>query len=71
MGEYDESPEHMAEQIKEWAQSGFLNIVGGCCGTRPAHIRAIADAVADCAPRKIPEIEPHMRLSGLEPFKVI
>lgn len=71
MGEYDESPDHMAEQIKEWAQSGFLNIVGGCCGTRPDHIRAIADAVADCAPRKIPEIEPHMRLSGLEPFKVI
>lgn len=71
MGEYDESPEHMAKQIKEWAKSGFLNIVGGCCGTRPDHIRAIADAVAGCAPRKIPEIEPHMRLSGLEPFKVI
>lgn len=71
MGEYDESPDHMAEQIKEWAQSGFLNIVGGCCGTRPDHIRAIAAAVADCEPRKIPEIPPHMRLSGLEPFKVI
>jgi len=71
MGEYDESPEEMTIQIKEWATSGFLNIVGGCCGTRPDHIRAIAEGVAGIAPRKIPEIEPHIRLSGLEPFKVI
>lgn len=71
MGEYDESPEEMAAQIKEWAESGFLNIVGGCCGTRPDHIRAISMAVENCAPRKVPVIEPHMRLSGLEPFKVI
>jgi len=71
MGEYDESPEHMAMQIKEWAESGFLNIVGGCCGTRPDHIRAISNAIENCEPRKIPKIDPHMRLSGLEPFKVI
>ena len=71
MGEYDESPEEMTTQLKEWATSGFLNIVGGCCGTRPDHIRAIAQGIAGIAPREIPEIEPHMRLSGLEPFKVI
>ncbi|MBL4602465.1 MAG: homocysteine S-methyltransferase family protein [Emcibacteraceae bacterium] len=71
MGEYDESPEEMTTQLKEWATSGFLNIVGGCCGTRPDHIRAIAQGIAGIAPRKVPEIEPHMRLSGLEPFKVI
>jgi len=71
MGEYDESPEHMATQLQEWATSGLLNIVGGCCGTEPAHIKAIADAVRGLAPRVIPEIAPHMRLSGLEPFEVI
>jgi 5-methyltetrahydrofolate--homocysteine methyltransferase len=71
MGEYDETPEEMKAQLQEWASSGFLNIVGGCCGTRPDHIRAIAQGVAGIAPRKIPEIEPHMRLSGLEPFMVI
>lgn len=71
MGEYDESPEEMTAHITEWAQSGFLNIVGGCCGTRPDHIRAIAKGVANISPRKIPEIPPQMRLSGLEPFKVI
>jgi len=71
MGEYDESPEEMTAQIKEWAESGFLNIVGGCCGTRPDHIRAIAEGVSNISPRKIPEIPPQMRLSGLEPFKVI
>ncbi len=71
MGEYDESPEHMAIQLQEWATSGLLNIVGGCCGTEPTHIKAIADAVRGLAPRVIPEIAPHMRLSGLEPFEVI
>jgi len=69
-GEYDESPEEMAKQITEWAQSGFLNIIGGCCGTTPGHIKAIADAVSECAPRKIPEIEIKCRLSGLEPFNI-
>lgn len=69
-GEYDESPEAMAAQIKEWAQSGFLNIVGGCCGTSPAHIKAIAEAVAEQAPRVIPENKHYCRLSGLEPFTI-
>ncbi|WFE92065.1 methionine synthase [Roseibium porphyridii] len=69
-GEYDESPEHMAGLIEEFASAGLVNLVGGCCGTTPAHIRAIAEAVADKAPRAIPEIDRHMRLSGLEPFVV-
>ncbi|MCV0428253.1 MAG: homocysteine S-methyltransferase family protein, partial [Roseibium sp.] len=69
-GEYDESPEHMAGLIEEFASAGLVNVVGGCCGTTPAHIRAIAEAVADKKPREIPEIERHMRLSGLEPFVV-
>ena len=69
-GEYDESPEVMAEQIKEWAQSGFLNIIGGCCGTSPAHIKAIAEAVADSKPRVPVEDNHTCRLSGLEPFTI-
>jgi 5-methyltetrahydrofolate--homocysteine methyltransferase len=67
---YDDTPENMAGQIKEWAQSGFLNIVGGCCGTSPAFIKAIAEAVKDIAPRKIPSNPVECRLSGLEPFNV-
>ncbi len=69
-GEYDESPDYMAGLIKEFAESGLVNIVGGCCGTTPAHIRAIAAAVADVAPRQIPEIEKFCRLSGLEPLTI-
>ncbi|WP_298965483.1 methionine synthase [uncultured Roseibium sp.] len=69
-GEYDESPEHMAGLIEEFASAGLVNLVGGCCGTTPAHIRAIAEAVANKAPRAIPDIDRHMRLSGLEPFVV-
>lgn len=65
-GGYDLNPEDMAEQIQEWATSGFLNIVGGCCGTSPDHIRAIAKAVEAVAPRILPTIEPMLRLSGLE-----
>jgi 5-methyltetrahydrofolate--homocysteine methyltransferase len=67
-GLYDESPEYMAELLAEFASAGLVNIVGGCCGTTPAHIRAIADAVKDKPPRKIPDIAPLLRLSGLEPF---
>jgi 5-methyltetrahydrofolate--homocysteine methyltransferase len=67
-GEYDESPEHMASLIEEFASAGLVNMVGGCCGTTPAHIRAIAEAVKDKAPREIPTVERYMRLSGLEPF---
>jgi 5-methyltetrahydrofolate--homocysteine methyltransferase len=68
MGEYDEGPEEMAAKIEVWARDGLLNIVGGCCGTTPEHIRAIAEAVTPHAPRRVPEITPAMRLSGLEPF---
>ncbi|MBL4801056.1 MAG: homocysteine S-methyltransferase family protein, partial [Emcibacter sp.] len=71
MGEYEESPEEMSAQLKEWASSGLLNIVGGCCGTEPGHIKAIAEAVSGISPRAIPEPDRHMRLSGLEPFEVI
>ncbi|MCG2635134.1 MAG: methionine synthase [Gammaproteobacteria bacterium] len=69
-GEYDDSPEQMAEQIGEWAESGLINIVGGCCGTTPAHIQAIATRLAGHPPRSIPQPEPACRLSGLEPFSI-
>jgi len=69
-GGYDDTPEFMAGQIREWAQSGFLNIVGGCCGTTPAHIQAIAAAVGDVRPRAIPRIEPQCRLAGDEPLNI-
>jgi 5-methyltetrahydrofolate--homocysteine methyltransferase len=68
-GEYDESPEAMATMLGEFARSGLVNVVGGCCGTTPDHIRAIAAAVEGVAPRKIPDVAPRMRLSGLEPFE--
>ncbi|MGF1511800.1 MAG: methionine synthase [Myxococcota bacterium] len=67
-GEYDQTPAQMAEHIEDFAESGFLNIVGGCCGTTPQHIKAIADTVAGRPVRPIPRLEPIMRLSGLEPF---
>ncbi|MEQ1838156.1 MAG: homocysteine S-methyltransferase family protein, partial [Candidatus Nitrotoga sp.] len=67
---YDESPAYTASVIKEFATSGFLNIAGGCCGTTPAHIKAIADALHDIAPRKIPALPKMCRLSGLEPFNI-
>ncbi len=69
-GEYDLDPEPMAEHIKEWAESGFLNIVGGCCGTTPDHIRVMAEVVKGLAPRKIPDLPIVQRLSGLEPFGI-
>lgn len=69
-GEYDLEAEPMADHIKEWAESGFLNIVGGCCGTTPAHIAAMAEVVKNIKPRTIPEIPVHQRLSGLEPFNI-
>ncbi len=69
-GGYDESPQSMTDHIGEWAQSGLLNIVGGCCGTTPAHIRAFAKAVEGLSPRKAPQLTPAMRLSGLEPFSL-
>ncbi len=67
---YDDTPENMSGHIKEWAESGFLNIIGGCCGTSPDFIKSIADTVREIAPRKIPNIEPQCRLSGLEAFNI-
>lgn len=69
-GEYDLSPEDMAEHIGEWAQAGFLNLVGGCCGTTPAHIAAMAKVVEGVTPRALPEIRVECRLSGLEPLSI-
>jgi len=67
---YDDTPENMAGFIKEWAESGFLNIIGGCCGTSPAFIKAIADCVEGIAPRQTPTNPVKSRLSGLEPFNI-
>lgn len=69
-GEYDQTAEEMAEIVEEFAASGFVNIIGGCCGTTPGHIAAIAQAVAKHPPRQIPDIDPACRLSGLEPFNI-
>lgn len=69
-GEYDQSADEMAAIVEDFAASGFVNIIGGCCGTTPAHIAAIAAVVARHAPRAIPAIEPACRLSGLEPFNI-
>jgi 5-methyltetrahydrofolate--homocysteine methyltransferase len=67
-GGYDETPESMARQIEQFAKGGLLNIVGGCCGSTPDHIRAIAETVGRYRPRVIPQIETRLRLAGLEPF---
>jgi len=69
-GEYDETPEAMAVIIKEFAESGLVNLVGGCCGTTPDHIKAIAEAVAGVEPRKIPKLDSLTKLSGLEPVTI-
>ena len=65
---FPETPASLAPQLREWADLGWLNIVGGCCGTMPAHIKAIADTVRGVAPRKIPAIVPQLRLGGMEAF---
>src|SRR6185436_18148239 len=65
-GEYDETPEHMSHDMHDFIKSGFVNIVGGCCGTTPDHIRHIAEDARKAKPRVIPKIEPYLRLSGLE-----
>jgi len=69
-GGYDETAEMLADEIESWAKTGIVNIVGGCCGTSPEHIAAIAERVAAVNPRKVPKIEKKLRLSGLEPFNV-
>ncbi len=70
-GEYDDTPEHMASILSDFVSEGWLNIIGGCCGTSPDHLKEIAEQVKQHSPRKIPEIPVSMRLSGLEPFKII
>lgn len=69
-GEYDQTPDEMATILKEFASAGLVNILGGCCGTTPEHIAAIADAVADMAPRQLPQPDRAMVLTGLEPLRV-
>jgi 5-methyltetrahydrofolate--homocysteine methyltransferase len=69
-GEYDETPEQIAAELGDWAANGFLNIVGGCCGTTPDHIRAIVEAVSQHPPREVPVIETQCRLAGLEPCNI-
>ena len=68
LGAYDECPETTARQVRDWAEQGIVNIVGGCCGTTPAHIRAIADTVRGYQPRAIPAVERLTRLAGIEPM---
>ncbi len=69
-GEYDESPEAMAKELADWASNGYLNIIGGCCGTSPAHIKAIVEAVQNCPPRIPAIIDKKCRLAGLEPMSI-
>ena len=71
MGQYDEEPHETAHFIEEWAASGLVNIVGGCCGTTPDHIKHVAEEVAPLKPRAIPERPVALRLSGLEPFEMV
>jgi len=68
MGEYEETAEMMASVLDDYASSGFFNIVGGCCGTTPEHIKAISEIAEKYSPREIPQVEPYLRLSGLEPL---
>ena len=70
LGEYDEAAEQTAAQVREWAESGLVNIVGGCCGTTPVHIAAIAGAVRDCTPRTVPAAQSGTLLAGLEPMLI-
>ena len=70
LGEYDEVASETAAQVREWAKSGLVNIVGGCCGTTPSHIAAIAGAVRDCTPRIVPAARSGTLLAGLEPMVI-
>jgi 5-methyltetrahydrofolate--homocysteine methyltransferase len=70
LGEYDEAAEHTAAQVRDWAESNLVNIVGGCCGTTPSHIAAIAGAVRDCTPRTVPALRSGTLLAGLEPMLI-
>jgi 5-methyltetrahydrofolate--homocysteine methyltransferase len=70
LGEYDEAAETTARLVREWIDGGLVNVIGGCCGTTPAHIAAMADAARSIRPRAIPHARPAMRLAGLEPFTI-
>ena len=70
MGQYDEQPHETAHELHEWAKDGIVNILGGCCGTTPDHIKHVADEVRDVTPRQIPERPKALRLAGLEPFEL-
>ncbi|HET8749465.1 MAG TPA: homocysteine S-methyltransferase family protein [Sphingomicrobium sp.] len=70
LGEYDEAAEHTAAQVRDWIDSGLVNIVGGCCGTTPRHIAAIAGAARDCTPRAVPAARQATLLAGLEPMSI-
>ena len=70
MGQYDEEPHETAHELHEWAKDGIVNILGGCCGTTPDHIKHVADEVAGITPRAIPERPTALRLAGLEPFEL-
>jgi 5-methyltetrahydrofolate--homocysteine methyltransferase len=70
LGEYDEAAEHTAAQVRDWARNGLVNVVGGCCGTTPSHIAAIAGAVRDCTPRTVPAPRSGTLLAGLEPMTI-
>jgi 5-methyltetrahydrofolate--homocysteine methyltransferase len=71
MGEYDETPDQTGHALHEWATAGIVNIVGGCCGTTPEHIRHVADEVRGLTPRVPPERATALRLAGLEPFELV
>ena len=68
-GEYDETPDSMANFAKKWSQNGYINIIGGCCGATPDHINLMAQKVRNIKPRKKKTFDPKLRLSGLESFK--
>ncbi len=68
LGDYDECPDTTSSQVRDWAEQGIVNIVGGCCGTTPAHIRAIAEQVKDYRPRPVPRRSPRMQLAGIAPM---
>ena len=70
LGQYDEMPETTAGLVHEWAEAGQVNVLGGCCGSTPAHIAAIAKACEGLPPRQLPRLEPVTRLAGLEPFVI-
>jgi 5-methyltetrahydrofolate--homocysteine methyltransferase len=70
LGEYDEAAAETAAQVREWAETGLVNIVGGCCGTTPSHIAAISGAARDCTPRAVPAARDATLLAGLEPMLI-